>query len=173
MSRFRVVTAMLPVFLLLVARQVARAQESGPAPQEAIDAGNAFLKLIDHGQYDDSWDACASTIKNTITKSSWDTVMKINRARFGTLVSRKLESAQAAITVPGSPEGQYVILEYKGSFNLRKSEGTTTKPTTETVVITNENGKWLGYQYSIRSQSKVHFSVLSSFPMKPPPKSHP
>ena len=155
MSRFRVVSAMLPFFLLLVAGQVVRAQEGGPAPQEAVDAGNAFLALIDRGQYDDSWDAAASTIKNTITKTSWSTVLSANRKKFGTLVSRKLESSQAVTTMPGSPEGQYVVLEYKGSFSQKKAGGATVKPTTETVVVTNENGKWVGYQYTIKGPSKM------------------
>ena len=157
MSRFRVVAAMFPVFLLLVAGQVARAQGGGPAPPEAVDAGKAFLALIDRGQYDDSWDAAASTIKNTISKASWSTVMSVNRKRFGTLLSRKLESSQAVTTVPGSPEGQegqYVVLQYRGSFT-RGGSGNAVRPASETVVVTNENGKWVGYQYSIRNVSKV------------------
>jgi len=141
---------MLPAFLLLIAGQAARAQNGAPAPQEAIGAADQFLTLIDHGQYDESWDACAPSIKNSITKPSWDTVMSINRRRFGVLGSRKLVSAQTATSLPGSPDGHYAVLRYRSSFTA----GKTTPTALEVVTLSNENGKWLGYQYSIKNISK-------------------
>ena len=150
MNRIRIFAAMLPALLLLIAGQAARAQNSAPAPQEAIDAANGFLTLIDHGKYDESWDTSAPTIKNTITKPAWITVLSVNRRRFGVLGSRKLVSAQTATSVPGSPDGRYAVLSYTGSFTA----GKTTKTAIETVTLSNENGKWLGYQYSIRGAGK-------------------
>ena len=150
MNRIRIFAAMLSAFLLLIAGQAARAQESAPAPQAAMDAANGFLTLIDHGQYDESWDTCAPAIKNSITKSAWTVVLAANRRRFGVLGSRKLVSAQTATSVPGSPEGHYAVLAYTSSFTL----GKTTKTANETVTLSNENGRWLGYQYSIRNAGK-------------------
>jgi len=141
---------MLPAFLLLIAGQAARAQDSAPAPQAAMDAANGFLTLLDHGQYDESWDSCAPAIKNAITKAAWTTTLSASRQRFGVLGSRKLVSAQTATSVPGSPEGHYAVLGYTGSFTV----GKTTKTAYETVTLSNENGKWLGYQYSIRNVRK-------------------
>jgi len=141
---------MLPAFLLLIAGQAARAQTSAPAPQEAIDAANGFLALIDHGQFDETWDACAPAIKNSITKPAWVTVLSVNRRRFGVLGSRKLVSAQTATSLPGSPDGHYAVLGYKSSFTAGKA----TKTAIETVTLSDENGKWLGYQYSIKAAGK-------------------
>ncbi len=150
MNRIRIFAAMLPAFLLLIAGQAARAQDNAPAPQAAMDAANGFLTLIDHGQYDESWDSCAPAIKNSITKPSWNTVMSVNRRRFGVLGSRKLVSAQTVTSLPGSPDGHYAVLGYRSSFTA----GKTTKAAIETVTLSNENGKWLSYQYSIKAAGK-------------------
>ena len=150
MNRIRTFAAVLPIFLLLVAGQAARAQDSAPAPQAAIDAANGFLTLIDHGQYDESWDACATAFKNSVTKPAWNTVLSVNRRRFGALESRRLVSAETVTNVPGSPDGHYAVLHYRSSFGA----GKTTKTATETVTLSNENGKWLGYQYAVKSAGK-------------------
>jgi len=149
-NRIRIFAAMLPAFLWLIAGQAARAQSGAPAPQEAISAADQFLALIDHGQYDESWDACAPSIKNSITKPSWNTVISINRRRFGVLITRKLESAQTATSLAGSPDGHYAVLRYRSSFKA----GKTTPTTIELVTLSNENGRWLGYQYSIKDVHK-------------------
>jgi hypothetical protein len=151
-NRIRIFTALLPVFLLLVAGQPARAQNGAPAPQAAMDAADGFLALIDQRQYDESWASCAPAIKNTINKQSWGTVLSINRARFGVLGTRKLVSAQTVTSLPGSPDGQYAILRYRSSFTL----GKTAMIGLETVTLAYENGKWLGYQYAIRNPAKKH-----------------
>jgi hypothetical protein len=149
-NRIRIFAAVLPALLLLAGGQSARAQNSAPAPQEAIGAADQFLTLIDHGQYDESWDACAQAIKNSITKPSWDTVLSLNRRRFGVLGSRKLVSAQTATSLAGSPDGHYAVMRYRSSFTA----GKTSLAAIEVVTLSNEKGKWLGYQYSIKDARK-------------------
>lgn len=143
MTRVSTFASILLASLFLIAAQAARAQDNGPAPQDALDAGNAFLSLIDHNQYDASWDACATSIKNGISKPAWNTVMTVNRARFATLVSRKLVLTQTVSSLPGSADGEYAVLRYRSSFNSKRTG-------LETVTLTKEGGKWVGYQYSIK-----------------------
>ena len=70
--------------------------------------------------------------------------MESFRKPLGNLVSRKLKSAQPATSLPGAPDGQYVVMQFETSFADKKSA-------VETVTFALEkDGRWRSTGYFIK-----------------------
>jgi len=44
---------------------------AGSAEAAAQKAAQQWLRLVDHGKYDQSWETAAALFKNVITKAQW------------------------------------------------------------------------------------------------------
>jgi len=66
------------------------------------------------------------------------------RASLGTVVSRKVKSARYLTTLPGAPDGQYVVIQYQSSFGHKKSAIKTVTP------MLDGDGQWRVSGYYIR-----------------------
>jgi hypothetical protein len=117
---------MLALFVSLLAP--ARAADSD---QPAIDAANAWLALVDAGKYEDSWTAAAGYFKKSVTKEQWAGAAQAARQPLGALVSRKVSTHTAATTLPGAPDGHYVVIQYDSVFANKKSAVETVTPMLE------------------------------------------
>ncbi len=143
MTKIRFLASMLAVLVPIAVCSAARVEEEGPAPPETIEIATSFLPLLDDGKYNETWDALATPTKNIVNKESWASLISTERKRFGTLVSRKFESAQSTGSVRGAPDGQYVLVNYRSAFSAKKGN--------ETVTLTrDEDGKWRVFRYEIR-----------------------
>jgi len=120
----------------------ARAQQK---PEElAQRSAGAWLGLTDTGKYAESWDEAAQLFKNAIAKEQWSEKVKGARAPLGKLLSRKLKSATYAKTLPGAPDGEYVVIRYDTSFENKASA-------VETIVpMLDKDGKWRVSGYYIK-----------------------
>jgi hypothetical protein len=108
----------LLVFLTFVLGSDAiRAQES--STKAAQTATEAWLSLIDNENYAASWDAAASFFRARITPEQWQTAAQRARSPFGQLKSRTPTSAKATTTLPGAPDGQYVVFQFTTSFERK------------------------------------------------------
>jgi hypothetical protein len=119
------------------------------AAQEAKEAAaeksaNAWLALVDEGDYEESWDDAAQFFKNAITKEKWAATVRGVRGPLGKLVSRKVKSRQYAETLPGAPDGEYVVIQYQTSFANKKSAIETVTP------MLDPDGAWRVSGYFIR-----------------------
>jgi hypothetical protein len=65
------------------------------------------------------------------------------RAVTGALLSRELIDAGYATTVPGAPDGQYVVLHYSASFANRQEA-------VETMTLAFAKGYWRVSGYYIK-----------------------
>ena len=54
--------------------------------------------------------------------------MNASRGSYGALVSRKLKKAEYRTSLPGAPDGQYVVLQYDSSFEHKKAAVETVTP---------------------------------------------
>src|SRR5688572_27193222 len=54
----------------------------------------AWLALMDQGDYAKSWETAADGFRKTVTKNDWGTMAKQVRQPLGDLVSRKLKTTQ-------------------------------------------------------------------------------
>jgi uncharacterized protein DUF4019 len=87
----------------------------------AQDAASRWLALVDGGRYGESWDAASPMFQRAIDKPAWQRAMQTNRAPYGNSTSRTLSSAEYTTELPGAPDGRYYLLEFKSSFEHKKS----------------------------------------------------
>jgi len=86
------------------------------AEKSAIAAAELWLALVDREQYARSWETAALLLKGKIERLAFVKSLSKNRKPFGELKSRQLQSKEYTTSVPGAPDGQYVILKYTTSF---------------------------------------------------------
>jgi hypothetical protein len=134
------------VLMIALAAGAAAIAQSNSAPPEAVEAEKSFLALVDQGKFEEAWDAGASSMKNAVPKPAWQTVLAVNLRKCGTLVSRKLESAETSTSVSGGPDGQYAVFTYISVFSARKHA-------IEVVTLAkDDDGKWKAYRYEVKGK---------------------
>jgi Protein of unknown function (DUF4019) len=110
----------------------------------AQQAAEAWLKIVDSGNYGQSWDESATLMKTTVAKDQWEQILTVNRAPLGARISRKLTSAEYKNELPGAPAGQYVVLEYTSTFAHKDAVVETAAPTLD------KDGTWRVSLYYIK-----------------------
>ena len=85
-------------------------------PRAALTAAAAWLAEVDAGRYGASWAQAAELFRNAVKKAQWEQQLGAARAPFGALVSRQARATQRAKSLPGAPDGDYVVIEYAASF---------------------------------------------------------
>jgi Protein of unknown function (DUF4019) len=107
-------------------------------------ASEAWLKFVDSGDYSQSWIQASSSFKAAVTEKEWEQKVTAARQPLGALISRKLRSAQYTTTLPGAPDGEYVVIRYDTSFANKKSAIETVTP------ILDKDGQWRVSGYYIK-----------------------
>jgi hypothetical protein len=110
----------------------------------AEDSASKWLALVDAGDYAASWDQAAPYFKNAVSKEEWIEKVKAVRAPLGKINSRKLRSATYKTSLPGAPDGQYVVIQYDSSFEHKQSAVETVTP------MMDKDGQWRTSGYFIR-----------------------
>jgi len=114
------------------------------AEKAAEDSASKWLGLVDAGDYAVSWDQAAQFFKNAVSKEDWKDKIKAVRGPLGKINSRKLKSATYKTTLPGAPDGQYVVIQYDSSFEHKTSAVETVTP------MMDKDGQWRVSGYFIR-----------------------
>ena len=128
--------------LLLLAGNARAADDVKVAHAQA--AAKTWLALIDAGHYAKSWDAASVFFRGSITKVTWEAAVRSVRAPLGPVTSRTLNSATFTRTLPGAPDGEYVVIQYTARFKGRA-------PAVETVTPMREkDGAWRVAGYFVR-----------------------
>jgi hypothetical protein len=102
-----------------------------------------FLGYLDHGRYADSYAYTGMLIRAQLDRDSFAKQLEKARAGTGALLSRELIDAGYTTTVPGAPEGQYVVLHYSASFANRQEA-------VETLTLAFAKGYWRVSGYYIK-----------------------
>jgi len=119
-------------------------QSNPEAEQAAIQAANAWLQLVDSGDYAESWQESAKFFRNALAKDRWEQSCQAFREPLGKLVSRQVNSTHYTTTAPGAPDGQYVIIQYETSFENKKSAVETVTP------MMDSDGQWRVSGYYVK-----------------------
>jgi hypothetical protein len=106
------------------------------AEKAAVEAAEAWLALLDSGQYATSWRLASESFQAAVPEARWkDKAMGV-RMQFGKLLSRQVKSARYTTELPGAPDGQYVVIEFDASYTNKKIAIETVTPMLEA------NGVW-------------------------------
>jgi hypothetical protein len=132
------------LFLALFLGIYAGAQAQQKPEQLAQQAASDWLGLVDSGKYTDSWQEAAQMFKAAVSKEQWQSAMRASREPLGKILSRKVKSATYTKTLPGAPDGEYVVIQYDSSFEHKQSAVETVTP------MLDKDGKWRVSGYYIK-----------------------
>lgn len=113
------------------------------AEKAAIASATEWLTFVDEGKYDKSWDESASLFKTEVSRDKWQGLLKDSRLPLGKVLARKLKLKHYTQSMPGAPDGDYVVLQYETAFEKKPS-------TLETITpMLDKDGKWRVMNYYI------------------------
>jgi hypothetical protein len=112
--------------------------------KRAIASAEAWLQLVDHEHYAESWEEAAAYFKAAISKDTWQDSLRAVRKPLGKTIIRTLSARRYETTLPGAPDGEYVVIQYKTSFQNKKSAVETITP------MLDKNGTWRVSGYFIK-----------------------
>jgi hypothetical protein len=138
-----VVQGSVLVLLFCFVTTTARAADQA-AVDQATKAADRWLKLVDAGDYKQSFDTASTIFKSAGTEDQWAQRVGSARKPLGALVSRKLKSAQYATSLPGAPDGKYVVIQYDTVFQNKSAAVETVTP------MLDKDGQWRVSGYYIR-----------------------
>jgi hypothetical protein len=138
--RFHAVTTIIFVLLLNIGILFA-----GEAPEKPIvAAAQMWLHEIDSGNYATSWQQASAYFQGAITEKNWTDALNGVRRPLGNLLSRKVAKTTSAKSLPGAPDGNYLVMQFATSFANKKSA-------VETVTFMREkDGNWRAAGYYIK-----------------------
>ncbi len=129
--------------LLTLTLTACAAGASEQKTRAADQAAGKWLALVDARDYDESWRRAASLFKLQVSSEQWRSAVAAARTPLGSMISRKLIAANYLTSLPGAPDGEYVVLQYRSEFENKKSA-------IETVTPMLDNGSWHVSGYYIR-----------------------
>ena len=110
----------------------------------AVAAAQEWLPKVDQGKYAQTWKDAAQYFKNAVTQEQWEQSLQAVRKPLGSLISRKVNRKTYMTSLPGAPDGQYVVIQFDTAFENRK-------PAIETVTpMMDKDGRWRVSGYYIK-----------------------
>lgn len=123
------VFCMTAVFATAMAAEPQKEKAASTAAQE-------WLAIVDAGMYDMSWKQASAYFKNAVTEDQWVSTVKAFRNPLGSCEMRIERGSTYMTTLPGAPDGEYVIVQFDTTFKNKKSS-------VESVTMSLEaDGRW-------------------------------
>jgi tetratricopeptide (TPR) repeat protein len=121
-----------------------KAQDAAEAVKAAVPAAEQWLKLVDDGKYGECWDAAAEFLRKAVGKDVFEKQIAAARKPLGKLQSRMVKLAVFMTSLPGAPDGQYVIIQFEAVFENKKQAVETVTP------MKDKDGKWRVSGYYVK-----------------------
>jgi len=123
---------------------------TGAAAQEvskgtaAMTAAEKWLALVDGGRYAESWNEASQSFKNAVQQEQWAQSLEARRKPFGRAVSREMKKMTYKTSLPGVPDGEYMVIQFATSFGKKRAA-------VETVTtMAEKDGTWRVSGYYIK-----------------------
>ena len=110
----------------------------------ALSSAEAWLTLVDEGRYADSWNEAAGYFRGAVKEEQWQRTLMAVRKPLGKVISREVKSKSYHTSLPGAPDGEYVVIQFETSFTNKKSGIETVTP------MMDKDGKWRVSGYFIK-----------------------
>jgi Protein of unknown function (DUF4019) len=112
--------------------------------QGATAAAETWLGHVDAGDYAGSWREASAYVQGAITEQAWVASLTRVRTPMGKLLSRQLTQVQHTTSMPGAPDGDYVVMQFDTRFQHKQAA-------VETVTFMQEKkGEWKAAGYYIK-----------------------
>jgi hypothetical protein len=124
------------VFIGLILTVVAAVGGDAEKEKRAVASAERWLGLVDQGKNAESWKEAAALFRNAVNQGQWEQTLQAVRKPLGPLVTRKVRTKTYRTSLPGAPDGEYVVIEFETSFEKKKSAVETVTP------MMDKDGKW-------------------------------
>lgn len=118
----------------------AKAEDENAA---AVAAAREWLSLVDAKEYKKSWDEAAPFFQERVAENDWVQMIRLARGPLGEVKSRELKGAQYSTSLPGAPDGEYVVIQFQTQF-ANKADSV------ETITPMKAGGRWKVSGYFIK-----------------------
>ena len=112
--------------------------------EAALEATEAWLNLVDEGEYAQSWEEAAAYFRGAVDRDEWQKTMKGARKPLGKVLSRELTEAKYHSRLAGAPDGEYVVVRFNTSFSNKAEAVETIAP------MLDPDGRWRVSGYYIK-----------------------
>lgn len=116
----------------------------GGKEEPAVVAAEGWLKLVDEGKFAESWKESAEYFKGAVKQDQWEQSIQSVRIPLGAVISRRLKTKNFATSLPGAPDGEYVVIQFATSFENKTSAVETITP------MMDKDGQWRVSGYYIK-----------------------
>ena len=110
----------------------------------ALSAAEKWLAMVDSEQYAESWKEAAELFRNAVQPQQWEQSMQAVREPLGKLISRTVKTKAYRTSLPGAPDGEYVVIQFETSFENKKVAVETVTP------LMGKDGAWRVSGYFIK-----------------------
>lgn len=117
---------------------------SRPSTEESVGSAYTWLELIDNGRYGKSWQEAASFFKANVSREQWENALEAIYKPLGKVINREVISQMPTETIPGGPDGDYVVIQFRTDFENKKGAIETVTPMLE------KSGQWRVSGYFIK-----------------------
>ncbi len=129
------------VLLILAVPSIAGSSQKENA---AVLSAEKWLGMVDAEEYSESWKEAAELFRNAVRQDQWRQSLQAVRKPLGKLVTRKVRTKTYKTSLPGAPDGEYVVIQFETSFEYKKSAIETVTP------MMDKDGKWRVSGYYIK-----------------------
>ena len=110
--------------------------------ENASSAATQWLELLDDREYEEAYDREPARVRAGGTTRQFVRSMTARRAPFGRAVSRRLIGTASSHKLTGAPDGDYVSVLFKTSFQHKSVAA-------ERVILLNDRGTWRVVDYRL------------------------
>lgn len=124
--------ALLPLFALALAPVFAQSDVQKSAEN--------WLGFVDIGKYAESWTEASAYARRRVPEKKWVDALTRSRSPIGDVKSRRAIKIKKTRSLPGAPDGEYTVVQFRSSFQNRASA-------VETLTLMKDGGQWrlVGY----------------------------
>lgn len=103
----------------------------------------SWLSLIDNGDYLESWEQAGAYFQQEVPSAQWQEAVSEVRDPLGSVISRQQVESKAYQSLPGVPEGEYLVLRFSTRFTHQAE-------VIETLTLQSVDGDWKVLGYFVR-----------------------
>ena len=137
----KIVPLVVMVLILIAVPAVAASSEKENA---AVISAEKWLGMVDAGKYLESWREAAELFRKAVKQEQWKQSLEVARKPLGKLLTRKIKTKTYKTSLPGAPDGEYVVIQFETLFEHKKSAIETVTP------MIDKDGKWRVSGYYIK-----------------------
>ncbi|AJP59897.1 hypothetical protein UC34_18265 [Pandoraea vervacti] len=109
-------SAQPPLFAAPASNVAAPATDIDRDVRPALEAAGLWLGLADVNRARQSWEQAAPVFQRAISADDWARSLQDARTPLGKVKSRKTHDAVFTRSLPGQPDGEYVVIQYDTVF---------------------------------------------------------